>query len=120
VNLLLGIADIRDIVIIIVGSLSILLVLAMLVFTIAIGLAVRVLVGTLNRLAKDEASPLLHQVRETTTRVRGTATFIGETAVSPIIRTYGVVAGTRRAMGVLTGLAARRNGRTGTKPGKDD
>lgn len=114
-GLLLNIADIRDIIIIIVGVLGIFLVLALLVFTVAIGLASRILLGTLQRLAKDDASPLLKELKETTGRVRGTATFIAETAVSPIIRTYGVIAGTRRAMGVLTGLAARRNGRTETK-----
>jgi hypothetical protein len=111
-----SLSDWRDIIIIIVGALSIFLVLALIVFTVAIGLAARILLKTLQRLAKDDASPLLHELKETTGRVRGTATFLAETAVSPIIRAYGVVAGTRRAMGVLTGLAARRNGRTETPP----
>ena len=115
-DLLLWLAGARDIIIIIVGVLSIFLVLALITFTVAIGLGTRLLIKTLNRLAKDDAAPLLNELKETSGRVRGTARFISETAVSPIIRTYGVVAGTRRAMGVLTGLAARRNGHKETPP----
>jgi hypothetical protein len=117
VDLLLFLSEFRDVVIIIVGVLTILLVLAMLIFTVAIGIASRMLLGALNRLVKDDASPLVRDLKETAGKARGTASFVSEAAVRPIIRTYGVVAGTRRAMGVLTGLAARRNGR---RPADDD
>ena len=45
--------------------------------------------------------------RETVQKVQGTASFVGESAASPIIRVYGIVAGTRRAISVLGGFAGR-------------
>ena len=116
----MSLADWRDIIIIVVGSLTILVLVALLIFTVVIGVAARVVLGTLQNLLKTEVTPLVNQLRQTAGRVQGTATFIGETAVSPIIRVYGVVAGTRRAMRVLSGVVARRNpGRKGKKESKE-
>ena len=116
----MGLDDVRDVIIIVAGSLTILVLLAVLIFTVVIGVAARILLGTLQNLLKNEVTPLVNQMRRTAGRVQGTATFIGETAVTPIIRVYGVVAGTRRAMGVLSGVAARRNhARKGKKESKE-
>ena len=116
----MSLEDVRDVIIIVAGSLTILVLVAVLIFTVAIGVAARILLGTLQNLVKTEVTPLVSQMRQTAGRVQGTATFIGETAVTPIIRVYGVVAGTRRAMGVLSGVAARRNpARKGKKESKE-
>jgi len=108
---LLSLAGARDIIIIVAGSLIVLLLVALLAFTVVIGLATRVLLGTVRRLLDDEVSPLVNSTRLTVRRVQGTTTFMGETAVGPVIRVYGVFAGARRAFGVLTGVAGRRNQR---------
>jgi hypothetical protein len=44
-------------------------------------------------------------------QVRGTTTFVSEKAVRPLVRTYGFVAGVRRAFAVLGGLTRRRGRR---------
>ena len=100
--------NIRDVVIIVAGSLAVLVLIVVLVFTVVLGLASRALLGTLRRVLKDDLGPLLESAQQTVQTVRGTTSFIGEKAVSPIIRVYSVVAGARRAMGVVTGVVSRR------------
>jgi len=98
----------RDWVIIIAGSLSILLLIALLAFTAVVGLATRALLGSVRRLVNDEVTPLVDSMGNTVQQVRGTASFISETSVRPIIRVYGVIAGTRRFVGVVSGISSRR------------
>lgn len=98
----------RDVVIIVAGSLTVAVLLAVLVFTVVLGLASRALLRTVRSLLKDEVSPLLESVRQTVNTVRGTTAFVGETAISPIVRVYGAVAGVRKMVGVITGITGRR------------
>ena len=100
--------NVRDIVIIVAGSFAVLVLVAVLVVTVVLGLASRALLSTLRSVLKDDLGPLLDSAQQTVQTVRGTTTFIGEKAVSPIIRVFGVVAGARRAVGVVTGVVGRR------------
>ena len=100
--------NIRDIVIIVAGSFAVLVLVAVLVFTVVLGLASRALLRTLRSVLKDDLGPLLDSAQQTVQTVRGTTAFIGEKAVSPIIRVYGVFSGARRAVGVVTGVVGRR------------
>lgn len=100
--------NVRDVVIIVAGSLAVLVLVAVLVVTVVLGLASRALLSTLRSVLKDDLGPLLDSAQQTVQTVRGTTTFIGEKAVSPIIRVFGVVAGARRAVGVVTGVVGRR------------
>ena len=88
----------------------ILVLVTIFIFTVVVGLATRGLLSTIKTLLKGEVAPLLDSVRRTVQSVQGTSAFIGETAVAPVIRVYGVVAGARRMMGVLSGLRRRRRG----------
>lgn len=101
--------DGRDIVIIVVGSLAILVLLAMLVFTVAIGIAARMLLGTVRSLITDDVKPVVDSAHQTVRTVRGTATFISETAVTPVVKVYGMAAGARRMVSVITGVTGRRS-----------
>lgn len=105
---LLSLQNIRDIIIIAAGSLSILVLLALFVSTVVLGIAIKTLLSGIQGLLREEVTPLLQSGRQTVGRIKGTATFASETAVSPIIRVYGVVAGARRFLGVLSGVAGRR------------
>ncbi len=100
--------NVRDIVIIVAGSLAVLVLLAVLIITVVLGLASRALLSTVRSLLKDDLGPLLDSAQQTVQTVRGTTAFMGEKAVSPIIRVYGIVAGARRAAGVVTGIVGRR------------
>ena len=102
--LLFGLADWRDIMILAVGSITVLVLLAILVAVVVIGLALRVLIRRATKLLNEDVSPLLGSAQETVHTVRGTASFVSETAVRPIIRVYGVLAGAKRAASVITGI----------------
>ncbi len=107
--LLFGLADWRDVMIIAVGSLTLIVLVAMLFFTVVLGLATRALIGQARRVVGEEVSPLIGSAQETVHTVKGTATFVSETTVSPIIRVYGVVSGARRAVAVIAGIRGRQD-----------
>ncbi len=79
------------------------------VFTFVLGLTARSLLSTVQTLLREEVSPLLNSARQSINTVQGTTAFIGETAVAPLIRAYGVVVGARRALGVLSGILPRQD-----------
>ncbi len=101
----------RDIIVIAAGSMLVLVLLAVFLFTVVLGLATRSLISTVQTLLRGEVAPLLDSVRQSVQNVRGTTAFIGEKAASPIIRVYSAFAGAKRMMGVLGGFASRRGRR---------
>lgn len=107
--LLFGLADWRDVTIIAVGVLTFLVLIAILAVTVVLGLALRMLIGNANRVVKDDVSNLLGSAQDTVTTVKGTATFVSETTVTPIVRVYGVVAGARRAVSVIAGIRSEKS-----------
>ena len=62
----------------------------------------------IRKLVDDGVKPMVDNVR-------GTATFVSENAVTPIVRTYGFYAGLRRGLGVLSGLSQRGGGKAPPK-----
>lgn len=98
----------RDWIIIVAGGLLALMFVAMLIFTVVVGVSARLLFGTARGLIKGEVTPLVHSARETADRVRGTTSFVSEAVVRPIIRIYGFIAALRRILAVLLGLTSRR------------
>ena len=108
---LLFVSAFRDWVIIISGILIGAFFFVSLVVAIVLGWAlwmlVRKVMGLLDdgsQLMDDRVKPLLGSVKETADHVKGTASYVSNAAVTPIVRTYGVVAGVRRAVGVIAGL----------------
>lgn len=105
--LLFGLADWRDVMIIAVGSMTFVVLLAILVVVVALGFATRILIRRATKLLNDEVSPLVGSAQETLDTVRGTTSFVSESTVRPIVRVYGVVAGAKRAASVITGIGRR-------------
>jgi hypothetical protein len=101
--------DWADITIIIVGGIVILLTIAQLIVFVTLGWVGKSLLTTVRTLINEDVRPITSEARDTAKRVAGTTTFMSETTVRPVIRTYGIVAGTRRAFAVLAGFTTRRN-----------
>jgi hypothetical protein len=99
---------VRDWVIIVYGIFGIITFLVITIVTAVIGVGVTRLLGAVNDLVDKKVAPAVESVKKTTDTVRGGASFIMDTAASPVIKTYGLVAGVRRGIGVLTGLTKRR------------
>ena len=92
----------RDIAIIIVAFESI---------VIGILLAILVIqVIRLVRMLKNEVLPILNSTQDTVGTVRGTATFVSDHLVQPVVTVASYTAGARRAINTLLGLTGR-NGR---------
>ncbi|KKL22951.1 hypothetical protein LCGC14_2430290, partial [marine sediment metagenome] len=66
-------------------------------------------VRKVRRVVGDSVQPTLENVRETTENVRGTVAFISDHAVTPVVRTYGIFAGARRFV-VVVSRFTRRSG----------
>jgi hypothetical protein len=105
---LVSLADIRDIFIIIYGILGIVFFVVASLVAFIIGRAVRGLLGNVNSMLDDSVRPAVSSIRDAADTVRGTTQFMGKTAATPIVRTYGVIAGVKKGLGVLSGLNRRR------------
>ncbi len=102
--LLATLADIRDVFIIVYGVIGIVFFFVAVIVTLVLGLTVRGLIRNVNQLLDESVKPTLGSIRQTANSIRGTTEFVGQTAVAPIIRTYGMFAGARRAISVISGL----------------
>src|SRR3989304_4158825 len=104
----MNLQELRDLVIVIVGSLSIVFLFVLLIATVVLAVAARMLIVTANGVLKTEVTPLLQSARQTVDNVRGTAAFVTDAAVRPIIRIYSIFSGIRRFLAVLAGFGRRR------------
>lgn len=100
----LFVATFRDWVIIVMGIAIAAFFLVALVATLVLGLLLRALLRKSLSLIDENVKPLLGTAKQTADSVKGTTGFVSQAAVTPIVRTYGVVAGVRRAASVLAGL----------------
>ncbi len=102
----LFVATFRDWVIIFMGIAVAAFFAVALIATIVLALLARLLMKKSISVLDENVKPLLGNATETATRAKGSVTYITGAAVTPIIRTFGVVAGVRRAAGVIAGLTS--------------
>ncbi len=84
--------------------------------SIVIGVLLAVLVIQVIRLVKllrEEVLPILNSTQETVGTVRGTATFMTDHLVQPVVKVSSYAAGARQAVSTLFGRGGR-NGRSQT------
>jgi len=104
----MSLEELRDLIIVVWGILGIVFLLVALVLGIVVGVSARGLIGTVQGLLRDDVQPALRSARQTVDSVRGTTSFVAETAVAPVIRLYGIISGIRRFLSVLSGFGRRR------------
>jgi hypothetical protein len=107
---LVSLADVRDVVVIIYGILGAMVFCAVLILVLALIYAVNALKRLVRDLVNDSVKPTLGSIKDSAENIKGTTEFVGQTAVSPIIRVYSTAAGVRRGLGVLSGLSRFRRG----------
>jgi hypothetical protein len=103
--------DVRDVTIIAFTIAGTVLFLAAIVVTVVVGVAATGAFRAARSLIDEGVKPMV-------SNVRGTVTFISDTAVSPIVRAYGLLSGVRRGLGVLSGLTQRGGGGKGRQEGR--
>jgi hypothetical protein len=96
----------RDWVIIFMGIAVAVFFVVGLVFLILLGLLGRTLMKKSIGVIDENLKPTLTSVKSSADNVKGTTQFVSESAVKPIVRTYGVVAGVRRFASVVAGLTS--------------
>ena len=101
----------RDWVIIFMGIAFFAFFFVSLIIAIVIGLLARGILSKASSAIDEGVRPTLANAKETSSNLRGTASYISDAAVTPVIRTYGMVAGVRRAIGVIAGLVSPEEGR---------
>jgi hypothetical protein len=84
---------IRDIFIIIVALESLLIGVALIVMIVQL--------ASLINLLQNEVKPILHATNETVNTLRGTAEFLGESVVEPVIKLNGYLAGMNRMLELM-------------------
>ncbi len=99
--------DFRDVTIISFTIAGTVLFLVAILFTIAIGAVSFFTVRRMRKVVSEGVQPTVENVRETTENVRSTVAFISDHAVTPVVRTYGIIAGARRFMVVVSGFRRR-------------
>jgi len=105
----MSLEELRDLIIVIWGILGIVFLAVAIVLGIVVGISARGLIGTVQSLIQDDVQPTLRSARQTVDSIRGTTSFVADTAVAPIIRVYGIVSGVRRFLSVLIGFGKRRS-----------
>ncbi len=91
---------IRDVAIILMALMGSLIVVALVILI--------VLIARLTIMLQNEIGPLLVSIQETLNTIRGTAAFMSENVVQPVVKTAGYVEGARRFMEVLVGMRPRK------------
>jgi hypothetical protein len=102
---LLGtLADVRDVFIIIYGTLGIIFFVVGIVAAIIVAMSVKSLIKTVKDMVDENVKPAVTSVRDAAQTIKGTSDFVGRSAVTPIAKTYGAFAGVRRGISVLSNL----------------
>ena len=106
--ILVSLADIRDGVVIVYGILGILFFFVAAIVTLVVGFTARSLLRSVKEVIDDSVRPTVNSIKEAADTLRGTTEFVGRTAITPIVRTYGAFAGVRKGLSVLAGVSRRR------------
>ena len=104
----LSLSDFRDAIVVIYGLIGIIFFFIAILVLVFLFFAIKGIIGNVRELIRDSVKPTLDSVRDTARSVQGTTEFVGESAVKPILRTYGILAGLRRGATVLAGLGGRK------------
>jgi len=105
----MSLEEFRDLIIVIWGILGIVFLAVALVLGIVVGISARGLIATVQNLLRDDVQPAVRSARQTVDSIRGTTSFVADTAVAPVIRVYGIFSGVRRFLSVLLGFGKRRS-----------
>lgn len=104
----LSIAEVRDVVVIVYGVIGIVFFFVAVIVLLVLGLTVKGLLRSFSEMLDESVKPTMESIKHAADTVRGTTEFVGKTAVSPIVKTYGAFAGLRKGLGVLSGLSGRK------------
>lgn len=89
-------ATVRDVAIVLLAGFGIILTLILIIISLVI---------------LSKVGPILDSLKGTMGNVQGTALFVADTAVSPIIKVRSFISGAKRAIGTLASFSRRKRGK---------
>lgn len=104
----LSVAEVRDYAVIAYSIAGVIAFALIAIFTFVLGMLSWMTLSRVRGMLKNNVQPTLDNVRQTSETVRGTAQFISDNAITPVVKTYGTVAGVRQFVVVLTRLSRSR------------
>jgi hypothetical protein len=104
---LLFLTGFRDVVLIIWGIVSIILLVTLTLVMLLLALSVKRLIAEVNDLLNTGVKPVLASARESADNVTGTTRFVSDKVVTPVIRVVSVASGIRRGVAVFAGITGR-------------
>ena len=99
--------NIRDVIIILWGALSVVALVFFIFAVWSIYRGVKGLMNTANSIANQDVKPILSISQDSLNNVNGTVRFASDTVARPIIKSLSFIAGARRTISVFTGIAGR-------------
>jgi hypothetical protein len=105
---LISLQDARDWAIIVSAVVGTITFLTIFIVTFVSGFLTWGILRRVRSILKDNVQPAATNVKETAQNIRGTVSYISDTAVRPVVTAYGVAAGARRFVGVVTRVAGRK------------
>lgn len=99
--LLFSLGDARDVVVIVWGILGAVFFAAGIIVLLMVGLTLKNLIGKVNGMLDENVKPTLNSVKEAAETVRGTTEYVGKTAVAPVVKAYGTMAGIKKGLSVF-------------------
>lgn len=99
---LLSVEEVRDYSIIVFCILGAILFFFSVFFTIAIGWTTWGVVRRVQRILKENVQPAAVNVKAASDNIRGTVSYVSDTAVKPVVKAYGFAAGARSFVGVVS------------------
>jgi len=82
--------------------------LLIIITTVVTGVMSWSILGRIRRILKDNVQPATVNVRETTQNLKGTVSYISDTAVKPVFTVYGIAAGARRFVRVVSRFGGQK------------
>lgn len=67
------------------------------------------ILNRIRKIVKENVQPTTANLRETTTNLKGTVSYISDTAVKPVVTVYGVAAGARRFVAVVSRVTRKKD-----------
>jgi len=67
------------------------------------------ILGRIKKILKENIQPATVNVRETTQNLKGTVSYISDNAVKPVVKVYGVAAGARQFVKVVSRFSNKKD-----------
>jgi hypothetical protein len=106
----LSVEELRDYSIIVYCFLGAIVFFLAAFFTIAVGWTTWSITRRVRAVLKDSVEPTAENVKATAQNIRGTVEYVSDTTVKPVVTAYGMAAGARRFVGVVTRFTGGKKG----------